>query len=145
MKRPLASSVAGRVLLSAMPDEEIKRLYHSLNAYATSREQVVNVRELIESMKEIRRQGYLCDSSPGADGRGLIAVPLPIEAAGRPLVIGLGASSDDLKEREAEYLGVIREEIAAHLAGQVKKPGDGELRTCGQPVVGQCCLVANGE
>jgi DNA-binding IclR family transcriptional regulator len=122
LKRPLAAAIAGRVLLSMMPDDEIKRLYHRLNAYAACREYVVNVRELIESLKEIRRAGYLCDASPGVDGQGLIAVPLPGEATGRPLVIGLGGPYEVLKSREAEYVGVIREEIAIHLKDQAQAP-----------------------
>jgi DNA-binding IclR family transcriptional regulator len=134
LNRPLATAIAGRVLLSMMPEAEIKRLYHRLNAYAARSEEVVNVRELLESLKEIRRAGYLCDVSPGAEGRGLIAVPLPGEATGRPLVIGLGGPYADLKSREAEYVSIIREEIAIHLPDKAKQLDAGEIFSSGQGV-----------
>ena len=118
MKRPIATSGVGHVLLSSMTDVEVKRLVHRMNAYATDAGDKVDVTELLGCLTRVRRRGYAFSRNRVVENYGMIAIKLPSELTSRLLVIGIGGCVSALEARETELVSVAREEMANYLAKQ---------------------------
>lgn len=117
-KRPLATSGVGQILLTAMTDGEIKRLYHRMNAYVPNSENKINVTELLATLAVVRQAGHAFSRNRVVEGYGMIAVRLPTDCTNRPLVVGVGGLCDVLERREAEILAIVREEMARCLGSR---------------------------
>lgn len=118
-KRPLATSGVGLALLAAMPDAEVRRLYHRLNAYAKNRDAVVQVPELLAQLAAIRQDGYAFSTHRVVEGFGMIGIALPAGCTTRPLVIGVGGRADVLEPRRDEIVTAVREEVEARFGRYV--------------------------
>ncbi|TDU00828.1 IclR family transcriptional regulator [Azorhizobium sp. AG788] len=118
MKRPIATSGVGQVLLSSMTDTEVKRLVHRMNAYATEIGDKVDVAELLTCLTRVRRRGYAFSRNRVVENYGMIAIKLPSELTSRLLVIGIGGCVNTLEARETELVSIAREEMAHYLAKQ---------------------------
>lgn len=130
MKRPIAASGVGRVLLAACSEGEVRSLVHRLNAYAGCDAARIDLPELLRELTLIRRRGYCVSKNRVVENFGSIAIRLPPELTSRPLVIGIGGRASVMEEREAEFVAIIREEFALHL----KKPsGDSSLLSNSPP------------
>jgi len=114
-KRPLATSGVGQMLLSAMDDKEIRRLYHRMNAYASSPDDKIDVAELLTQLAIVRKRGYTFSRNRVAQGWGMIAVAIPTAAAGQPLALGVCGLCEVLEEHEVEFVKLIREEMVTYL------------------------------
>ena len=113
-RRPLGTSGFGHVLLSAMPDDEICRLFHRINAFRDAEVPAVKIRELLNSVRTIREKGYFCLGDRLTKGPGLIAMLLPQKITSRPLAIGIGAPTSLIMRREKELAQILREEVARY-------------------------------
>lgn len=122
MKRPITTSGVGHALLSALPDHDVRRLVHRMNAYAGAPQDKVDIAELLAQLARVRRRGYAFSKHRVVENYGMIAVKLSSEFTSRLLVIGIGGCVDALQAREGELVTVAREEMAHYLAG--KRPGD---------------------
>ncbi|NMN58496.1 DNA-binding IclR family transcriptional regulator [Xanthobacter sp. SG618] len=127
MKRPLATSGVGHALLSALPDQDVRRLVHRLNAYAAEAGERVDIAELLPQLTRVRRRGYAFSKHRVVENYGMIAIKLPSELASRLLVIGIGGCVDTLQARESELVTVAREEMANYLANK-GADSEGEFR-----------------
>ena len=114
-KRPLATSGVGHVLLCAMPDNDVKRLFHRINAYAESPEARVDLRALSEQLKVVRDCGYAFTRNRVVEGYGMIALAIPNSCTSQPLALGVGGLCETLELRKEEILRTVREEMATYL------------------------------
>jgi DNA-binding IclR family transcriptional regulator len=114
-RRPLATSGVGQVLLSSMDEKEVRRLYHRMNAYASSPEDKIDIPELLAQLTLVRKRGYTFSRNRVVQGYGMIALPIPRSCTNRPLALGVGAHCETLEERETEIVETIREEMKSHL------------------------------
>jgi DNA-binding IclR family transcriptional regulator len=121
-KRPLATSGVGLMLLSSLPDSDVKRMYHRMNAYTHDAEQKANVPELLAQLCDVRKQGYAFSANRVVEGYGMIAVRIPEQCASRPLVIGVGGSCQTLESQLHDFVDIIREEIATNLNQSYEAP-----------------------
>lgn len=138
MKRPIATSGVGLVLLSSMPDAEVKRLVHRMNAYAAEIGDKVDVTELLGWLTRVRRRGYAFSRNRVVENYGMIAIKLPSELTSRLLVIGIGGCVSTLEERETELVSIAREEMANYLAKQRDDNDNGfRLRMVSDQPLGQ--------
>lgn len=110
-KRPLATSGVGKSLLSAHDDNEVRRIFHRINAYREEGEEPIKIPELLTSLAEVRRKGYFVSIDQVVQGSGLIAMLMPSECTDRPLAIGIGAPSATILSREEELVQIMREEM----------------------------------
>ncbi|MBV1864031.1 MAG: helix-turn-helix domain-containing protein [Rhodobacteraceae bacterium] len=113
-RRPLGTSGLGHVLLSTMPDDEIRRLFHRINAFRGAEVPAVNIREFLDSVRTIREKGYFCSVDRVVKGSGLIAMLLPQKYTSRPLAIGIGAPTNLIMKREKELAQILCEEVSLH-------------------------------
>lgn len=113
--RALAPSGVGQILLSAMNETDIKRLYHRMNAYATTPEDRIDVSALMLQLAAVRKRGYVLSRNLVVKGFGMIALPIPLACRSQPLALGVGSHCEILEAREAEIVQIVRDEIGAHL------------------------------
>jgi DNA-binding IclR family transcriptional regulator len=111
--RPLMHSAMGRVMLASMPDEQVRRLVHRLNAEGEPKWRVP-FNDLQDELRKIRAQGYALTSNHVTPGGGMVAVLLP-DCDGQTLSIGIGGTADLINERGLEFAARLRDAVARHL------------------------------
>jgi len=121
-RRPLGTSGLGRVLLSTMPDEELRALFHRINAFRGEEVPAVDIREFLTSVAMIRERGYFRSVDQVVKGSGLIAMLLPEKQTARPIAIAIGAPSALILKREHELAAILSEEIAEHFGTRICTP-----------------------
>lgn len=113
--RPLAASGTGYALLATLPDTEVKKITHRINAEArTIQTAPVNNELLLPTLAEVRRLGYAFTTDLVTPGGAVLAMALPVTDGGQALVVGLAGISEVQKKRRAELIEVMRATIAAH-------------------------------
>ena len=117
-KRPLATSGVGQVLLSAMQDKDIRRLYHRMNAYTELAGDKTDVLALIDQLTAVRRLGYTFSRNRVVQGYGVIALPVPQSRACQPLSLGIGGHCNILEQLETQIVDVARQELRFHLQAE---------------------------
>lgn len=113
--RPLFRSGTGLLLLSAMPDEEVRRLAHRANAEAKSSDQAVKLDEVLPPLAEIRRSGYVFSRGLVHTHVGLLGILLPAGKNDRPLAIGMAALLDTLDRDHDWMIALIKEKVDYYL------------------------------
>ncbi|WP_456390624.1 IclR family transcriptional regulator [Profundibacter sp.] len=113
-RRPLGTSGLGHVLLSTIPDDEIRSLFHRINAFRNPDVPTVDIKVLLNSVQLIRKKGYFCSVDRVVRGSGMIAMLLPQKHTPRPLAIGICAPSNLILEREKELARILCEEVSLH-------------------------------
>lgn len=113
--RPVAASGTGYALLAALPDAEVKKIVHRINAEARlGKNAAVDTDGLLHALAEVRRQGYAFTMDLVTAGGAVLAMALPVTDGGNTLVVGLGGISEVMKKRRTELVAILRETIAAH-------------------------------
>ncbi|UPK29944.1 IclR family transcriptional regulator [Bradyrhizobium sp. 195] len=114
-KRPLATSGVGQILLSAMDEKAVRRLYHRMNAYTASTSEKTDIPELLAQLSKVRQRGYTFSRNRVVEGYGVIAFPVPTARSNPHLALGVGGLCETLQTRETEIVDAVREELKAHL------------------------------
>jgi DNA-binding IclR family transcriptional regulator len=113
---PLAASSSGYTLLSTYPDGEVRRIVNRINAEAPVGAKRVDIKELLETLREIREHGYCYKTGITTPGRSTIAIPLPVAPGQAPVAVGIGGFAEVMAERRDELVSILREEIQGYLA-----------------------------
>ncbi len=108
--RPLATSAAGQVFLSLMPDLDVAKLIRRVNAYAEQGEHIVRVPDLMGRLAEIRRRGYSCSVSSHTPGNATLAMLVPI--AQNSLVLGLSGPREEVESACETLVATMRRHVA---------------------------------
>jgi DNA-binding IclR family transcriptional regulator len=114
-KRPLATSGVGQILLAGMPDEDVRRLFHRINAYRDDAGDRINVPDLMTRLDGIRKAGFSSSRNGVCDGLGVIAVAIPNGFSNRPLAVGICGACQTLDDSESAFVAILREEMARFL------------------------------
>lgn len=114
--RPLAASGTGYALLSTLPDAEVRKICHRINAEARTGSGFSQVATdtLLPTLEEARRTGYAFTTDLVTPGGAVLAMPLPVTDGEQALVIGLAGISEVQKARRTELIATMREVLAAH-------------------------------
>lgn len=110
-RRPMLNSGTGRVLLTTMDDATIQRLVRKHNALKEP-PAPLEADFVFARLAEDRARGYALSMHQVTPYSGVIAVALPTLQAGRPLAVGIATLSQQLVDREHEYVRVLREAIS---------------------------------
>lgn len=101
----LTCSSAGRAILSLMDDAEIIRWVRRSNAEALDPLLRVNERNLLEIVRQARRQGYAATEETAAPGRCGVAVALRPLVGERPIAIGFGGTKTQIIPNRDRLIG----------------------------------------
>lgn len=114
--RPLAASGTGYALLGTLPDTEVRKICHRINAEARAGGSVspVAIDSLLATLEDVRRTGYAFTTDLVTPGGAVLAMPLPVTDGGQALVVGLGGISEVQKGRRSELIGIMKDVLATH-------------------------------
>lgn len=115
--RPICHSAVGKVLLSALSDEEAQRLARNANAI-DGLAPPADVDQLLEEVRTCRRTGFAYSQGSVTPGSSVIATRLPVDVAGLPLAIGIGLHTEELAERKSEIERLLADTIAQHFSSE---------------------------
>lgn len=113
--RPLTRSGVGLVLLSTKPDAEIDTLVYRSNYDEPNRNRRVALKDVMEKVNAIRKQGYFFSRHLFTEGVGVIAMPLPVAPYNRTFVVALGGPVRRLEKNLPSILTAMKRAIKAFL------------------------------
>lgn len=118
--RPLVSSGLGRVLMSTMPADRVRQLVMRHNdGPLAEMEGRVSLAALQRELSSIRTRGHAVVLRGVTPGAGLVGMLLPMELSGRPLAVGIGGWAREMRNRQQDYVRLLREAIARHLGARI--------------------------
>lgn len=104
--RPLAKSGLGWLLLSAMSNDEIDHLLRRINHAQRKSSERVNAADLMITIEQIRRDGYVFSRHTVVRGAGMIGMLIKNPKSGRQLALSVHAPVPRLEEKRAT---IVRE------------------------------------
>jgi DNA-binding IclR family transcriptional regulator len=113
--RSIVTAGAGHALLSTMSNEEITRIAICSNAQRHGNLPIVSVRDLLDHIAEVRRDGFAFASSVVVPGGGILAMPLATCVAHEPMVVGIAGPVEDILLKREVLVTVMRAAIARWL------------------------------
>lgn len=119
--RPMIGSAAGHLFLSARPDKELEEEIARLDL--TQGEHLIGRDELKKQIRRIRRRGYAISTNTVTPGGGIVAMLLPGQFNGTPLVIGIGGVADMITSNEQRFVAIMGEAIARHIEPLIARAG----------------------
>lgn len=75
-RHPLHTSSCGKVLLSALPDEEVRRFVRRSGLPRSTSRTITEPRAFLEEIRRVRLQGFAIDDQEGEEGVCCIAAPV---------------------------------------------------------------------
>ncbi len=119
--RPLARSGLGWMLLSARSDETVEKLVRRINFEEEDRKKKVDLKELMQKLRKIRKDGYVISLHTVTAGAGVIGMLLPERRHGRILAIGVHpyvtGQSHRIKYFEELYAYINSHDGVVHMVG----------------------------
>jgi len=112
--RPLARSGLGWMLLSARTDEMIEKLVRRINFEEEDSKKRVNLKELMQRIRKIRKAEHVISLHTVTVGAGVIGMLLPQRQHGRILAIGVGGPVERLVAKQSKILRALREGIGRY-------------------------------
>ena len=120
---PVARSGLGWMLLSARSDETIEKLVRRINFEEEDRKKKVDLKELMQRIRKIRKDGYVISLHTVTAGAGVIGMLLPERRHGRILAIGVGGPVERLVSKRTHILRVAaRRHRRFRLRGTIAYP-----------------------
>lgn len=114
--RPLARSGLGWMLLSARSDETIEKLVRRINFEEEDRKKKVELKELMQRIRKIRKDGYIVSLHTVTQGAGIIGMLLPLRRHGRILAVGVAGPVDRLVAKRLHIIRCLREGIDKYVS-----------------------------
>jgi DNA-binding IclR family transcriptional regulator len=105
----LTKSAAGRLLLSTLEPDHMRKLIHRINAEITPETRLPLDRLLADIHAVSQRK---IAGGRDAEGSGVIAMLLPQAAGAEPLTIGLHCATDDLAKNAGEYIRLLKNTLS---------------------------------
>jgi DNA-binding IclR family transcriptional regulator len=106
--RPITRSAAGWMLLTDMPDDKVDNIVRRANIATPDPAERVQVRDILEKLREIRVLGYARAENIPFLGGGTLAVLLPVQIQGQPAVLALGGVAERIRSNFQPYLEALQ-------------------------------------
>ena len=108
-------SGAGRVLLAGMPDETVQQALRRYDAEREPGSPTISLAALRRELQSIRANGHAVTHDRVTPGAGVVAAPVPADAAGEPMAVGIGGPSGVIRGRSAEFAALIKDAVGRYL------------------------------
>ncbi len=103
--RPLAASAIGLMLLSAKPDQEVRKLLRRVAA--SYPQEAASFVDVAVTLREIRVRGYFVSRGLVAPGMGMIARLLKKPLKERTVAVSIAGPLEDIEQREEFLIGEL--------------------------------------
>lgn len=113
--RPLATSGAGRLFMSTMGEEQVRRIIVRHNAAEINDTRRLSMAAVRRDLATIRETGYAVSLDRITPGAGVIALLLPDGVQGVPQAVAIGGLSRTVRDKAEFFAQLMRKEIRQHL------------------------------
>lgn len=107
----LLSTAPGKVLLTTIDRDQVRKLVHRINAESADHLRV-RADDLIEELDQIRARGFALQTD---EGEAMISVLVPQSGGAEPLAITLRAASADVEMNLESYVSQLRAAVSRHV------------------------------
>ena len=116
-RRLVVWSATGFALLTKCTDNEIRALCTRTNAEAPSGQPRVEINQVLENVRQTRRDGYFFSTGLVTPGAGSIAVPLPdgIDGRDRALTVAVSGILGEIARREKDIVELLHDVAKRYL------------------------------
>lgn len=119
--RRLVRASTGHVLLAGRDDAEIMRILVRSNADLPTTERVTP-KELMRSVEQVRRQGWVSAESRYTPGATVIAARMPTLPQAPPVAVGVGGPTERVRQRRGAIVDALLGLAGAASAGRRSPP-----------------------
>jgi DNA-binding IclR family transcriptional regulator len=105
----LTKSAAGKLLLSTLEPDHMRKLVHRINAQIAP-EARIPLDRLLADIHDLSQRKIA--GGTDAEGSGVIAMLLPQVAGAEPLTVGLHCATDDLARNAGEYIRMLKKTLS---------------------------------
>ena len=122
--RPYPTSGLGRLFLSKMSDEKIVEIVHVYSKHQAKEGGQLNPETIRREILSIRKEGVSVSMDQVSPGEGVVAIHLPSQDPKLPLAIGIGGSSQLIREKQNHFKELLAEgqlDIGASLVDELAK------------------------
>jgi Transcriptional regulator len=119
--RPICRSAVGKVLLSALPDQDVARIVRNANAIDSSFPTHVDIQQLLIELNECRRTGFAFSRDSVSNGASVIAAKVPVEIDGQPLAVGIGVHTWELEQLREVIVKLLTDTLATYFPPGAKR------------------------
>ena len=113
--RPLLTSGTGRLFVSAMDIDAVRRAVFRHNALRAPKEPEINLAAVCRDAAQIRKNGYAVSLDRLVRGVGIIAALLPEREGSQPMAIAIGGPSIAIRTRSTELAALLKEGVEQYL------------------------------
>lgn len=113
--RPMVSSGIGRLFLSQMEDEQVKRIVFRHNALQQDDRKRLSYPAVRRDIEGIRSAGYSVSIDRIANGAGLVCLPLPSRQDAGPMAVAVAGLSTTIRSQSGLIATRISDAIRRHL------------------------------
>ena len=113
--RPLAISGSGRLFMSAMTEDQVRRIIVRHNAAQRQDSERLSMAAVRRDLAQIRDTGCAVSLDRITPGAGVVFVRLPDGAIGTPHAIAVGGLSKKIKDNRDWYVQLIRKGMRRYL------------------------------
>ncbi|MDB5420516.1 MAG: hypothetical protein JWR59_463 [Brevundimonas sp.] len=106
----------GKALMSTLPDADIRRFVHRLNAEVGEKWRV-GPADFMAEIADVRAAGYAVTYNGVWRGGGMVCLALPDQGESQLLGVGIGSDAETTRDRADEFAEMIRAATARHLSG----------------------------
>lgn len=122
--RPMVSSGIGRMFLSQMVDDEVKRIVFRHNALQHDDQKRLSYPAVRRDIEGIRAAGYSVSLDRIANGAGLVCLPLPLRQEGGHMAVAVAGLSSTIRSRSGLIASRISDAIHRHLTAEPHPTSD---------------------
>jgi IclR family transcriptional regulator, acetate operon repressor len=116
--RPIISSGIGRLFLSQMGDEELRRTVFRYNSVQQSDDARVSLATVRRDVESIRSCGHSVSIDRISKGAGLVCVALPARAGSAPMAVAVAGLSTQIRSGSEQIARQIKDSIRRHLGAE---------------------------
>jgi len=118
--RPIISSGIGRLFLSQMDDEELRRAVFRFNSVQKGDDTRVSLGTVRRDVEAIRAAGHSVSIDRVSTGAGLVCVALPARAGNSPMAVAVAGLSTQIRSSSEQIARQIKDSIRRHLGAQTR-------------------------
>lgn len=109
--RPYPTSGLGRLFLSQMTDAKILEIVHIYNKHQAKDGASLNPESVRREILSIRKDGFSVSMDRVSPGEGVVAVHLPRQEQELQLAIGIGGSSQLIREKQNQFKDLLEDAV----------------------------------
>lgn len=116
--RPICRAAVGKVLLSVLDDDEVRRIARNANAMDGSLAPALDIEKVVGDVQRCRQTGFAYSREEVTPGSSVVATRIPVDVAGVPLAIGIGVHAHEFAESRERIESILKASLDEHFRSE---------------------------